>query len=987
MVADHLVGRLEELRLLEHLLDENDRGHGGLIEIVGEPGIGKTRLLRELAERAERRGHLVLTGSASEMERDLPFSVFVNAADEYVGGLGPDHLLLDESVLRELAQVFPTLSEVAADHELALPQERYRNHRAVRALMEELAGPAPLVLVLDDFHWADSASIELLWALLRGPPAAAVLIALSRRPRQTPERLLTSLERAHREGVLSRIELGALSPYEASDFLGDDFDSAQSAILYEESDGNPFYLEQLARSFQPTSGSFSEAVELGSAIEVPSAIAAALAEELSSLSPRTRVLLEGAAVAGDPFELELAAAAAGISDSLTLEAIDELLELDVIRQTEVPRRFRFRHPVLRRAVYETIRGGWRLGAHERCAGFLAAHGASATARAHHIERSARDGDLEAAAVLHEAGEAAARVAPSSAATWFGAALRLLPDTAHEERVSLLVARAGSLAAIGRYVESRIDLLDCIRQLPEGKDDAQRVRIITACAVVEQLLGLQNEAHHHLTSALSDLGTEESAEAAELMIGLAVNAFHAGDFDLMCDWGGRAVASTTSLGERTLSAAALAVRAWAEALSGAGQQAQTHCDEATELVERLTEEELAKRLDALAHLASADFYLDRFQGATRHAQRALDIGRTTGQGELFPNIVAILGGSLWVQGKLLEAGEVFDEAVEAARISGNLQGLAWSLFNRSYAALVAGDVDLALVTARESFELEETMKPGVLSALAGCVYAAVLLETGQPERSVDLLLTGAGGVELRHVGGGWRARFLELLTRALLATGRRAEAASAVAAARVCAERVSLPSAKAMASLANSALAFDTGDPTTAADSAMAAVAALESVDAVFDAARARALAGQALALAGHHDRAGSELERAAAAFESFGALRYRDQTERDMRRLGYQIHRRTRSGRVGEIGVEALTGREFQVAKLVVDRRTNREIAAELFISQKTVETHLRNIFHKMNVSSRVELARAIDRSDRPVLLPLVASRAEAPIFREPEIT
>lgn len=132
VVADHLVGRVDEIRLLEHLLDEIDKGHGGLIEIVGEPGIGKTRLLRELAARAEERGHLVLTGSASELERDLPFSVFVNAADEYVGGLEPDRLILDESVLRELAQVFPTLSGLAADHDLALTQERYRSHRERR---------------------------------------------------------------------------------------------------------------------------------------------------------------------------------------------------------------------------------------------------------------------------------------------------------------------------------------------------------------------------------------------------------------------------------------------------------------------------------------------------------------------------------------------------------------------------------------------------------------------------------------------------------------------------------------------------------------------------------------------------------------------------------------------------------------------------------------------------------------------------------------
>src|SRR6266540_5698007 len=108
LVAEHLVGRADEIGSLERLLDELDRGRPGSIEVVGEPGIGKTRLLRELAARAEARGHIVLSGSASELERDLPFSVFVDALDEYVAGLEPRRLgVLDDQVQAELASVCP----------------------------------------------------------------------------------------------------------------------------------------------------------------------------------------------------------------------------------------------------------------------------------------------------------------------------------------------------------------------------------------------------------------------------------------------------------------------------------------------------------------------------------------------------------------------------------------------------------------------------------------------------------------------------------------------------------------------------------------------------------------------------------------------------------------------------------------------------------------------------------------------------------------
>ena len=170
---EHLVGRAEEMSSLDRVLAELDRGSSAAILLVGEPGIGKTRLLAELAARADARGQLVLSGSASELERDLPFSVFVDALDEYVRGIEPNRLAaLDDDVRAELAHVFPALTALANEREVALQHERYRSHRAVRALLEQLASAQPLVLVLDDLHWADPASVELVGALLRRPPAA-----------------------------------------------------------------------------------------------------------------------------------------------------------------------------------------------------------------------------------------------------------------------------------------------------------------------------------------------------------------------------------------------------------------------------------------------------------------------------------------------------------------------------------------------------------------------------------------------------------------------------------------------------------------------------------------------------------------------------------------------------------------------------------------------------------------------------------------------
>jgi ATP/maltotriose-dependent transcriptional regulator MalT len=971
VVAEHLVGRADELASLDQVLAELDRGRSGAIELVGEPGIGKTRLLAELTARAEERGQLVLAGSAAELERDLPFSVFVDALDEYLHGLEPTRLAaLDDDVRTELAHVFPSLSRLARGQAAALQHERHRSHRAVRELLERLAATKPLLLVLDDFHWADSASVELLGALLRRPPAAAVLIAVAVRPRQVPERLAAALERAQRAATLTRVELGPLTHAEARDLLGGAVDGADAAVFYEQSGGNPFYLEQLARSLESTSADAAAVAEMSEAIGVPASVAAALTEELALLSDEARLVVEGAAVAGDPFEPELAAAAAATPEAAAMDAIDQLLQLDLVRTTDVPRRFRFRHPLVRRAIYEATPGGWRLGAHERCAEALAARGATAAARAHHVERSAREGDLAAVAVLREAGEKAARLAPASAARWFEAALRLLPQNApSEQRVELLLARAEALTATGRFADSHSALLEGTAIVPTDSV-ALRARLTRACAGVEHLLGQQEQAHNRLAAALHALPDSDSAEAVALMIELALNGFYRTDYQSMQDWAQPAVDAAKRIGDPPLTAAAVAMLALADAMTGAGERFEAHLSEAATLVDSLSDDELAQRLDAAAWLAGAELYLDRYAEADAHASRTLTLGRATGQGELFLVLYQILGRAWYVRGKLAEATELLDGAIEAARLLGNTHALAWNLFNRSVVALAVGDLDIAFATAQESVELSRRLDEGFVAAWAGVRLAAILLETGKPERAVELLLGSAGGEELTLIPGGWRSYCLELLTRCWLALDRQCEAQRAAAYAAARAEAVQLPLPRAWSDRAAAAVALHARDHARAAELALASAAAALEAGAPIEAALSRTLAGRALARTGERDRAATELQRAAVELDGFGALRYRDEAERELGKLGQRIHRRTRAGTTDGTGIETLTERELQVARLVVDRKTNPEIAAELFLSQKTVETHMRNIFRKLGVASRVELARAVERADRSMQAP-----------------
>lgn len=954
------VGRGSELDLLEDALEAVGRGESRAVEIVGPAGIGKTRLLAELSRRADARGDVVLAGAGAELEQDLPFWVFVDALDEYVESIEPRRLeRLDDVVRSELGQVLPSLAASPAAVAQAV-HERYRTHRAVRELLEQLAATKPLVLVLDDVHWADPASLDLLVALLHRPPAAGVLFAIAARPHQLPDRLATALDRAHRDRTLHRIELGALSRDEARALVGDDVDA-----LYDESGGNPFYLEQLARAPVTTHATAGPDVALAG-VRVPPLVAAALAEELRLLSDRTRRVLDGASVAGDPFELDLAAVAADAPEPEVLDALDELVRLDFVRATEMPRRFRFRHPIVRRAAYESTPGGWRIGAHERVAAALAARGASATARAHHVERSARHGDGAAIAALREAGAETRSQAPVTAARWFAAALRLLPpDGPVSERVALLLPMAQAQAATGQFTTSHATLLEILDILPADAVH-RRVEVSAWCARIEHLLGLHEQAHARLIHTLDGVPDEESVETLTLLTALTMDGLNRMDYPSMRGWAERAMALAERMDDPLLQAAGIAAAARGFAFSGSPGLAGPARDRAAAIVDALPDAELAHQLDAIVDLAGAELYTHRFGDASRHAQRAVAIGRATGQHQLFPVAFAILGITWMFRGTLREAFDPLEGNVEAARLSGNAQTIAWSLYGLSQVAIAAGELERGLAAAQEAIDVADDGKPSHHVAYAALALAQAHYLVGKPERGLELLERAGGGPDMPLVAESWKAYFLELLTRIRLGLGDRPAAERAASLADASAERLGLPLPRAWADRALGAVALDAGDAARAAELALGSAQIADNAEGPIEAALSRILAGRALARAGDRERATAELQRAATAAEAVGAVRYRDEVERELRQLGHRIHRRSQPAAAGAgSGVETLTQRELEIARRIVDRQTNRQIAQDLFLSPKTVETHVRNIFGKLGADSRVEVARIVERADR----------------------
>ncbi len=581
---------------------------------------------------------------------------------------------------------------------------------------------------------------------------------------------------------------------------------------------------------------------------------------------------------------------------------------------------------------------------------------------HHVESSAKVGDVAAVMTLTEAGRQSAQRAPATAARWFSGALRLLPDAAPaDQRVELLLANATALAATGGFAEAHGALLESLAIVPEEAIPV-RITLAATCARVEHLLGLHEEAHARLTTALDNLPDAAGPEAVALMLELAADALYRLQYDSGQEWAARALTAARGIGDPALVGASLARLARALAWGGDAARGEAVRSEAAALIDSLSDEQLAGRLDAVVDLAGSEIYLDRFVDAAAHAERALGVGRATGQGQLFPGVYATLGVAWCMVGRLREAAELLDTATEAARLTGNPQALAWALFCRAFVAVPAGDNRTAIAAGQESLDLAQDAGQSIIAARAASVLAVALLDAGQQERA-SRALTGSVGDQFALIPDVWRTYLLELMTRCWLALGRHPEAESAAAGARASATAVGLRLPTAMAKRATAAVALDAGDAATAAARALESADLADAVGAPVEAGLARTIAGRALASLGERERAVEQLEKAVDELDGCGAIRYRDAAEHELRRLD------TRSsahgpGDLSRTGV-ASDGARASDRRLIVDRKTNGEIAGELFLSKKTVETHIRNMFRKLDASSRVDIARAIEREDR----------------------
>ena len=951
-----LVGRAAELRALRWALDELAAGRGTIVELGGDPGIGKTRLLTELAEEAARRGVPVLRGSATEFEQDLPFQLFVDALRDRYRREQPADQPADQETDPDTAQLLATLfSGRGAPGSGA---ERFRLYSAVRDLLigwtQADGTHHGLVLLLDDLHWADPGTIELAEYLVRRPAEAPLLLVLAQRGRQSPARLAGTLARGAELGNVVRIELGPLSEAESAELAGPGLDDVAVRDIWAESGGNPLYLLAVAASRRAGTGASPAAGPSQAGLE------AILRAELAPLTAEESVIAAAAAVFGEPADLAALACVAPLSDPGA--TVSTLIRRDVLRPAAAPGLLTFRHPVLRRVVYETADPAWRIAAHRRALAELTRRGAPAAEQARHVE-AAPGGPLEDdLAILLAAADAAMGSAPAAAAHWLQVALDRLPDDEDHatQRLAILLQLTRAFGVSGQAAQSRDLLHEILRRVP-ARPPGPRVAAVTYCAMMERHLTRYPEARALLTAELASARPAATAEGIALGIEYGMVSLLAADFAAARPVLADAVSRATRRGRRSRAAAAygLATTGLGEIYEGDVTAALAAVDAATAIADTLTDGELASQPECLSILGYAELFLERYPDADRHFARGVAISRHSGHYHVLPHLLLGQCQRAGWCGPLDQAILLSEEAEEIARHVDSQDLLGLALGMRSFALGWSGGPD----SAKRAVELAEQAVALIPAAsvwwsrTASVFHSLALMQSGDPARCAEVMLATGGGPGLPLIQSSLRPVCYDLLSGAAVMNGNNDAARDWSQRADAEARKLPLPGQRGFALRSRGYVLFAAGRFGEAAGVFRAAGDLLGSAGVLVGQASALSFGAACADAAGQTGAALAMADEASALATTVGSLTILDAAQATRQNLAPGGGDRA-GPRAGPLAM--LTGREREIARLAATGSTSRAIAEQLSLSPRTVDTHLSRIYRKLALPSRAALARLL---------------------------
>jgi len=971
------IGRAAELGRLEVALDRAEQGQPQLVLVAGDAGVGKTRLLVELADRARQRGAQVLVGGCLEVgDVGLPYVPVITALRSAIRDDERDQLLGSAAKgLPGLGRLLPEFADEAATIALGGEFDQLQLFDAIRTVLVRLSERAPVVLILEDLHWADPSTRELLIFLHRTLLTGRVLVVGSYRSDELHRRhpLRPWLVESFRQQDVDRIDLAPFSRPELVNYLaairGEPLPAVAVDRILARSQGNPFYAEELLAAGADRQDSI-----------LPMGLAEVLLSRIETLSAAAQQVLGVAAVRGRQVAHRLLARAAGLPEPDLELALREAIGARLLVADAATESYGFRHALAQEALYEDLLPSERVRLHAAYARLLAQTedasdvgmvGRAAELAYHCLASHDLAGAL--AASIRAAGQAEAAAAPAEALRHLEQALSLWEQ----------MPQAATLAGADRPA-----LL--LRAAEAASDSGDRGRAIA----------LTEEAIERIDTAVEPL----RAAAAYERLGHYFITMHRQSFE-------QAFRVCASAAELVPADPPTALRGrisctFAEVLRDAGryEEARRWCREALGVARAIGSAD--EEAEALAILA----ILEEREG---HAEAALSLytkarhrAAEAGNARVELSVIFHQAYSLQLRGDPAAALAVLSEGIEIAQRA----GLAWSLpgvmlrgsqcsiyyilGNWDESERLADSFDVAVTTPaqarlsvmalavevgrghpRAAERLKWIRMLGEdLSVLVGVAAYSAELARWQGDLDAARAAIQAGLRGYRSVGSHATVPMIMLCPVGLAVEADRAHRARAVGADDefTKARSVGLALLEEARAAAGVTLEFgDLADIAALKAAMLRAEAEWTRLEGHSDPVRWQAAAeaysfGAVYYMAYCHWRLAEALLGTGKREEATAAARAAYQTAvrlgaKPLRTALEQMARRARldlgAGEHDQVKAAGLTPRELEVLRLLVEGRSNRQIAEALFISGKTVSVHVSNILAKLGVHSRLEAA------------------------------
>lgn len=954
-----LVGRNPDLLVLDQALDVAEQGQLRVVLLLGDPGMGKTRLATEVA--ARRHDIVTLSARAFPLGTTAALGLWVEALERHLRTLdGGDVIELAGESALDLAVLLPSVG-AATGHRGAGRTPRIRVLAALAHLLGALSRRSCLVVVLDDIHLADGSSWEALHFLAGSLAESRILLVLTARPAELLEDAAGTgvVHALEQEGVLARHHLGPLGADGIRELAraeaGHEVPRALVDWLMDRSRGVPLFALGLLRAL------LEEDADLASPVlrELPEDLSQRIDARLARLDPADRSTLELIALLGYRVRISDLVTLTGSAEAELTAALDRLVRARLLTPDEHgwDLRFEVAHPLLQEAIYQGIGAASRRSLHRRIARMLVADGQLGLAAPHFV-RSADPGDSEAIDLLcRSLHQAEQRDHHREALSLLEALLQLLPegdarwlavlDQMPVQPEWVIDHRADRGAPTGVLAMRRIQQV--LRNSPDLEKRASvafNLGVLMMWGLGELPEGLR------LVTEARDLFAEAGNTHARMLADSELGYAHglAGDPDEHRDTARRVIAEARAAGYRLAELQGSCLLGWY--LQYTGQLAAS-----APVLERALQ--IAREDDKLYRVS----YLLCQQGwsaamagdlaGSRLKIAECEAANPAYRDTHYPDMTA---HARFVRGDLVAAVSAFREGlVWTGELS---RRRAWGAAVAAVALAELGELEEAASISDAASDVFGGRHWWSHSALAAWASGYVTCVRGDVAAGLAGLLSG--GRRLSDIGQYLVGSFVVADAAELLTDAAEPKLVADIA---DLVQRFQwpgeLPTMLALRELAAGSVAAAAGRAEESEPRLLAATARFAETGWPVYEARARALLGKLIA-GRDRERAAAELSAAVGLFDRHGAVVRRDRAARALDRLG----RRGRRARTAVDGRQPLTGRERQVISLAVSGLTAREIGERLFIGERTVETHLANVYAKLGIGSRVDLLRIAGQLD-----------------------